>query len=118
MKISFTNAVQLHPDIVYIFLLSFADENLSISSSTGGLQKQIQELENYCEQWKLTVNMELTEEIEFTNGGKLSRHEKWFCKGCTLETITSYNYVAFILLVIIYGHRMQNLQQFKHKRYY
>lgn len=69
----------------YCTLISsiIADNIVLISSTIGGLQKQIYQQENYCEQWKLTVHMDKTKAIVFKNGGKLSRHELWFYKGCT-----------------------------------
>ena len=65
-----------------------------ISSTILGLQKQINELENYCEKSKLTVNMNKTKVIVFKNGGKLSKSEKWFYKGNMIEITSSYKYLG------------------------
>ena len=50
-----------------IFLLLFADDIALIASN--GLQKQINKLESYCDEWKMTVNTEKTKVIVFKDGG-------------------------------------------------
>ena len=84
----------MHPDIIQIFLLLFADDIILFSSTIKGLQREIDELENYCEHWKLTVNQAKTKIIVLKNGGKLANNEKWFFKGNRLETTTSYKYLG------------------------
>ena len=43
------HGIQLHPDDFQLFLLLFPDDISLISSTVAGLQKQINELECYCE---------------------------------------------------------------------
>lgn len=68
-----SHGIQLHPDMLHIFLLLFADDIVLISSTIKGLQKQINELENYCQNFCLTVNMDKTKVIVFKKGGKLAK---------------------------------------------
>ena len=88
------HGIQLHPDIVHIFLLLFADDIVLFSSTINGLQNQIYELENYCDKWKLTVNREKTKIVVFKNGGKSSKKEIWFYKDMKLECIGFYKYLG------------------------
>ena len=86
--------IHLHPDDFQLFLLLFADDIVLLSSTIGGLQKQINELEKYCKETKLDVNMKKTKVITFKKGGKLSRHEKWFYRGNLIDSTSSYKYLG------------------------
>ncbi|XP_048252544.1 uncharacterized protein LOC125380687 [Haliotis rufescens] len=86
--------VQLHPDITKIFLLLFADDIVFFSSTIKGLQCQINELESYCNKWKLTVNMSKTKVLVFKNGGHLASKEYWSFKGQKIETTGFYKYLG------------------------
>ena len=59
-------------------LLAFADDVALMSSSPGGLQKQLNALNVYCNEWRLTVNTEKTKVLVFKGGTKLKREERWF----------------------------------------
>ena len=72
-----TDGIQLHPETIKLFLLLFADDIVMFSSTIPGLQKQIHVLESYCDESKLTVNMDKTKVVVFKNGGHISRKEKW-----------------------------------------
>ncbi len=88
------HGIQLHPDITQLFLLLFADDIILFSSTINGLQREIDELENYCDNWKLSVNMDKTKVVVFKNGGKISGKEKWFFKGERLEITPFYKYLG------------------------
>ena len=51
-----------------------------IADTPVDLQRRLNCLENYCEKWNMTVNMEKSNIIVFKNGGSLSKHEKWYFK--------------------------------------
>ncbi|XP_067654422.1 uncharacterized protein [Haliotis asinina] len=89
-----SHGIQLHPDMFYLFLLLFADDIVLISSTINGLQKQINELETYCQNYCLSVNMNKTKIIAFKKGGKLSKKEIWYYKGNVVERTTSYKYLG------------------------
>ena len=77
-----------------MFLLLFADDIVLISSTIIGLQKQINELENFCIESKLMVNLDKTKVVVFKNGGKLAKQEKWYYENCKLESTNSYKYLG------------------------
>ena len=89
-----TYGIQLHPDTFQLFLLLFADDIVLLSSTVTGLQKQIHELEIFCERSMLTVNLDKTKVVVFKKGGKLSSKEKWFYNGHLLEITSSYKYLG------------------------
>ena len=86
--------IQLHPDIVQLFLLLFADDIVLVSDTVYGLQKRINVLEDFSKTHHLTVNLEKTKCVVFKNGGKLSKFEKWFYEGKRLEVVPFYKYLG------------------------
>ena len=50
--------VQISPDIVEIFMLLFPDDVALISDTVVGLQNQLNLLYEFCDCWKLSVNVE------------------------------------------------------------
>ncbi len=89
-----THGIQLHPDVIQLFLLLFADDIVLFSHSIVGLQHQIYELETYCEESGLTVNMDKTKVMVFKNGGNLAKSEKWYYQGKALATTSLYKYLG------------------------
>ena len=51
-------------------------------------------MQDYCENWKLEVNLKKTEIIVFKRGGNLSKHEKWTYLGNSLRCVKSYTYLG------------------------
>ena len=60
--------IQLLPDWTEIFLLMYADDNVLISDTIVGLQRQFNLLPDFCDNFKLTVNVLKTEILVFKNG--------------------------------------------------
>ena len=85
-----SDGIQLHPDIIQVFLLLFADDIVMFSSTVKGLNDQIHQLENYCDNFQIRVNMDKTKIIVFKNGGKLSKHEKWKYKDQYLSVFVNF----------------------------
>ena len=86
--------IQMFPHLVEIFLLMFADDIACISDTISGLQKELNILNNYCQTYKLKVNVEKTKVLVFKKGGQLSRREKWYFDGNQLEVVNSFSYVG------------------------
>ena len=86
--------VQLLPDWTEIFLLMYADDIALISDTIAGLQKQLNILADFCDNFKLTVNELKTKILVFKNGSILSRAEKWFYKGNHLEGVNGFTYMG------------------------
>ena len=59
--------------LINIFLLMNADDIVSIAESTQNLQKMLNTLYNYCNEWKLEVNVQKTIIVSFGNDGKLHK---------------------------------------------
>ena len=76
-----------------IFILLYADDTVILSENRHDLQEALNAFEQYCEDWKLTVNVEKTKVLIFANG-KLSKHDKYFFKGKLLEIVKEYKYLG------------------------
>ena len=80
-----------------INLLLFADDMAIFSKSIKGLQKGLNNLETYCDEWGLTVNTTKTKCMVFKKGGKLNVRERWKYKGVDLETVSDFRYLGLVL---------------------
>ena len=61
------------------------------------MQKKINSLETFCNDWGLRVNTAKTKIIVFRNGGIVKKSEKWVYKGEQLETVTYYSYLGLLI---------------------
>ncbi len=86
--------IQLHPDIMQLFLVLFADDVILLSDSIIGLQRRIDALARFSVEYGLNVNLDKTKVVVFKRGGSLSRKERWFYNGKRLECVNSYNYLG------------------------
>ena len=69
--------VQLTPDVVQILVMLFADDVLFASYCVAGLQRQIDILKHFADNFSMTVNMSKTKIIVFRKGGFLAASEVW-----------------------------------------
>jgi len=90
------HGVQLFPDILELFMLLFADDVILMSSSIIGLQKQLDILAVYSDEWKLNVNMDKTSIVIFRKGGHVAKREKWRFKGCFINVVKEYKYLGLL----------------------
>ena len=66
---------------VKMFLLLYADDTVIISENRQDLQLGLDIVENYCNKWKIILNIEKTKIVIFRKGGKLSVNDRWFYNG-------------------------------------
>ena len=50
--------------VVLIFVLLYADDIIILSESAMDLQSSLDVFENYCSQWKLSINVEKTQSYD------------------------------------------------------
>ncbi|MEW8546871.1 MAG: reverse transcriptase domain-containing protein [Candidatus Thiodiazotropha sp.] len=84
-------------DFCKIFLLLFADDLVMFADTKIELQRLINRLENYCNEFKLKINMDKTNIIVFRNGGYLRSYEKWFFGDIPVKVVTYYKYLGLVL---------------------
>ena len=61
----------------YVFLL-YADDSVLIAESRLDLQNSLDSVHDYCQRWKLCVNIFKTKIVVFRKGGRLSIDDIWF----------------------------------------
>ena len=88
------NAENIYSYLKLVILL-FADDTVLFSTSQDGLQRMLNLFENYCDEWKLTVNISKTKIFIFTSG-RYARNLVLF-KGNELELVTEYKYLGIYL---------------------
>lgn len=96
VKVNGRHGVQLLPGLLELYILLFADDVVLMSTTTFGLQHQLDILRNCCDRLKLTVNQEKTKIMVFRKGGYLSKSERWYYKGNILEVVNKYCYLGFM----------------------
>ena len=91
------HGIQLSPDVVQILILLFADDVALIADSVGGLQNQLNILNDISTKLDLIVNLEKSNIVVFRNGGHLSCKEKWTYGGNKLSVVNAYKYLGIFL---------------------
>ena len=83
-------------DQLSLYLVLFADDAVIFSDTPQGLQQSLNKLQQYCETWNLTVNVDKTKIMVFRKGGILSRVEKWYYNGVEIEIVNQFNYLGVV----------------------
>ena len=86
--------VQLTPDVVQILMMLFADDVLFASYCVAGLQRQIDILKHFADNFLMTFNMSKTKIIVFRKGGFLAANEVWRYGDEEIEVVNSYKYLG------------------------
>ena len=58
-----------------LFLLSYADDQVLFATSPSSLQSMLTDLENYCNQWGLKINVNKTKVLIFEKGGRRTNYD-------------------------------------------
>ena len=89
------HGIQLIPSQDEIFLLSFADDTVLLSSTLTGFQNQINSLEKASSSLGLTVNIEKAKVMVFRKGGHIAATENWFYNHTETEIVNSYKHLRY-----------------------
>ena len=80
--------------------LLYADDIILLSNSEEGLQKSLNCLNEFCDNWKLNVNHEKSKVMVFNSNGKAYMHVnhfKFHDKVHVLETVKSFCYLGITI---------------------
>ena len=86
--------VQLTPDVVQILIMLFADDVQLTSYCVAGLQRQINVLKHFADNFSMTDNMSKTKIIVFRKGGFLAANEVLRYGDEEVEVVNSYKYLG------------------------
>ena len=110
------NGIQLTPEITQIFSLLFADDVALVADTVIGLQRQLNVLSSYSDEWKIKVNVKKTKILVFKKGGQLARTERWYYKGEMVETVSGFTYVGHYFTSKMSMYKMSESTASKAKR--
>ena len=96
------HGVHLHPDIIELFIMLFADDVVLLTNTAVGLQHQLIFLARNADSLDLTVNLEKSNIVVFRNGGYLARCKKekkniffkWYYKDSVVKVVNAYKYLC------------------------
>ena len=77
--------------------LFWADDLLLISKFKQGLQKQIEIVDQYCSDWKLTLKVEKTKTVTFNKTGATFKKEQIQYKGKNIKTVKHFKYLGILI---------------------
>lgn len=77
--------------------LMFADDLIILSQSAAGLQNALKNLENYCTEWGLKINISKTKIIIFTSSSKLIKSVDFYIDNQIIERVREYCYLGTII---------------------
>ena len=86
--------VQLTPDVIQILIMLFADDVLLASYRVVGLQRQIDVLKYFADNFSMTVNMSKTKITVYRKEGFLPANEVWRSGDEEIEVVNSYKYLG------------------------
>ena len=94
------HGVLLHPDIIELFIMLFADDVVFLSYTPVGLLHQLNLLARNADALDLTVNLEKSNIVVFRNGGYLTTCEKWCYKDSVVKVVNAYKYCVCGLVLV------------------
>ena len=83
--------IKLHDTVLNC--LMFADDLVIISQSATGLQKCLNNLQQYCSKWCLTINIDKTKIIIFSKCGYIVSRNTFYIYDQPLEIVKKYCYL-------------------------
>jgi predicted peroxiredoxin len=79
-----------------LFVILYADDTVLLSDTSKDLQKQLNLFEEYCKQWKLTVNTDKTKIVIF--GSRVANDQTLYIfNNKRLEIVNEYKYLGIYL---------------------
>ena len=75
--------------------LLYADDLLLLSTSSSGLQKNIDGVQSFCKKWGLTINSEKSKIMVFSKGGRTTKDKfNFVINNSYVDHVTSYKYLG------------------------
>lgn len=84
-------------DGVNVRVLLYADDIVLLSDDIKVMQDMVKNLEIYCDQWNMELNLMKSQMMVFRKGGRLSANEKIIYKERYIEIVNEYTYLGVIL---------------------
>ena len=82
--------------LLKFFLLLYADDIVIFANSAEELQSNLNILEEYCNKWKLKVNISKTKVMVFRKGGRLPLNLQFLYQISPLEVVNKFTYLGIV----------------------
>ena len=79
-----------------MFLILYADDIVIFANSSDELQTSLNLLYDYCQRWKLTVNVKKTKILIFRKGGRLCENMTFHYGVHDLEIVSKFVYLGLV----------------------
>ena len=76
--------------------LMYADDLVLISETKEGLQSHIDKMHEYCQKWKLSINIKKTKTVVFNRGNNLIK-ACFYVGGSAIENVKTFKYLGFTI---------------------
>lgn len=83
-------------DMFKIFLLLYADDIVIFANTSEQLQVSLDLMLEYCNKWKLTINVSKTKVMVFRRGGRLPRDMAFYFNGQPIEIVKEFKYLGIV----------------------
>lgn len=81
---------------IKLFILLYADDTVLMAESARDLQKQLDKFYDYCQLWKLKVNVEKTKIMIFSKG-RQPANINFNYNGVEIDIVKDFNYLGVLL---------------------
>lgn len=85
-------------NMVKLMIILYADDMVVMSDSASGLQKALHALDNYCDKWKLQVNVSKTKVVIF-NSRVIPKNTVFYIGNQTLEIVKEFKYLGVLFCI-------------------
>ena len=85
--------IHIHNDYDDLHALMFADHVSSVADTVLNLQRQINDIDDFCKDTGMNFNIDKSKIIVFRNGGPLRTYERWTFRGNIVEVVPYYYHV-------------------------
>ena len=79
-----------------LFMLLYADDIILFSETADGLQRGFDILADYCNIWKLKVNVNKTKVMVFRKGGMLPKNLHFYYNNEGIEIVKQFSYLGVV----------------------
>ena len=83
-------------DYLKLCLLLYADDSVLIAESRLDLQNSLDSVHDYCQRWKLCVNILKITIVVCKKGGRLAIDDIWFYGDSILEIVEHFSYLYYV----------------------
>ena len=77
-------------------MLLYADDIVIFADSADDLQNSLDILYDYCQKWRLKINIEKSKVMIFRKGGRLERNTLFKYGDTELEIVSKYTYLGIV----------------------